>query len=205
LIVGLRRRAPICARQGISNQAFGEAMFAVVSSGGKQYRVEPGSTVVVDRVASEPGASITFDRVLLIGDGDETTVGTPLVAGASVTGTVVREELGPKLVIFKFKQKVKYRRRTGHRQHLTMVRIDQINAEGGSKKRARVKAEPEAEASAPAEASAAAEEKPKARTTRSRAAKPKAEADATASTEEAPEKPKRRSPARTAKAQKAKE
>ena len=184
-------------------------MFAVVSSGGKQYRVEAGSTVVVDRVASEPGASITFDRVLLIGDGDETTIGTPLVAGASVSGTVVGEELGPKLVIFKFKQKVKYRRRTGHRQHLTLVRIDEINAEGASKKRARAKAEPEANAEASAEASAPVAEKPKARTTRTRAAKPKPEAEASApssaSAEEAAEKPARRAPARTAKAQKAKE
>ena len=180
-------------------------MYAVVTTGGKQYRVEAGSELLIEKLAADQGASVTFDRVLLVGDGDDVTVGTPLVAGASVTGTVLREERGPKIVIFKFKQKVKYRRRTGHRQHLTMVRIDEINAEGGSKKRARAKAEPEAEASAPAEASAAAEEKPKARTTRSRAAKPKAEADATASTEEAPEKPKRRSPARTAKAQKAKE
>jgi large subunit ribosomal protein L21 len=176
-------------------------MFAVVSSGGKQFRVEPGSTVLVDRLASEPGASITFDRVLLIGDGDETTVGTPVVAGASVSGTVLSEELGPKLVIFKFKQKVKYRRRTGHRQHLTLVRIDEINAEGRSKGRAKAKAEPE-EVTAKAEASAPTEEKPKARTTRARAAKPKAEAaQPSASSEEAaPEQPKRRAPARAKKA-----
>jgi len=133
-------------------------MFAVVSSGGKQYRVEPGSTVLVDRVATEPGASITFDRVLLIGDGDSTTVGTPLVSGATVSGTVVREELGPKLVIFKFKQKVKYRRRTGHRQHLSLVRIDEITADGRT-----VKAESPAKAEAPAKADteAKAEGKPK--------------------------------------------
>jgi len=181
-------------------------MFAVVSSGGKQYRVEPGSTVVVDRVASDPGSSITFDRVLLIGDGDETTVGSPLVAGASVSGTVLGEELGPKLVIFKFKQKVKYRRRTGHRQHLTAVRIDEINAAGKPPAKSRAKAEPEGkvEASAPSEASAPVEEaKPKARATRSRA-KPKAEAAAeSASSAEAPEKPKRRAPARARKAEQA--
>jgi large subunit ribosomal protein L21 len=171
-------------------------MFAVVSSGGKQYRVEPGSTVVVDRLATEPGASITFDRVLLIGDGDETTIGTPVVSGASVSGTVLGEELGPKLVIFKFKQKVKYRRRTGHRQHLTMVRIDEISAQGRSK--AKAKAEPQAKA---AEPSAPAEEKPKPRTTRARTAKPKTEASA--SSGEAAEKPKRRAPATAKKADKA--
>jgi large subunit ribosomal protein L21 len=102
-------------------------MYAVVSSGGKQYRVEAGSTLILERLDGEPGASYTFDRVLLIGDGDEVTVGTPVVAGASVSATVLGEELGPKLVIFKFKQKVKYRRRTGHRQHLTRVRIDAIH------------------------------------------------------------------------------
>ena len=153
-------------------------MFAVVSSGGKQYRVEPGSTVLVDRVATEPGASITFDRVLLIGDGDSTTVGTPLVSGASVSGTVVREELGPKLVIFKFKQKVKYRRRTGHRQHLSLVRIDEITADGRTvKAEAPAKAEPKAKA----EPNAKAEPKPK-RATRS---KPAAEAEAATATTEA--------------------
>ena len=105
-------------------------MYAVVSSGGKQYRVEAGSTLTLERVGSEPGASFTFDRVLLIGDGDAVTVGTPTVSGASVSATVLGEALGPKLVIFKFKQKVKYRRRTGHRQHLTRVRIDAINPTG---------------------------------------------------------------------------
>ena len=185
-------------------------MFAVVSSGGKQYRVEPGNTVLVDRVASEPGASITFDRVLLIGDGDETTVGTPLVSGASVSGTVLSEELGPKLVIFKFKQKVKYRRRTGHRQHLTVVRIDEINADGRSKAKAKAAPEPEATPEATeqvAQASAPAKEKPKARTTRARAAKPKAaEAEASTPSEEAaPQKPKRRAPAKAKQAETAEE
>lgn len=102
-------------------------MYAVVSSGGKQYRVEAGSTLTLERLDGEPGTSFTFDRVLLIGDGDEVTVGTPIVAGASVSATVLGEALGPKLVIFKFKQKVKYRRRTGHRQHLTRVRVDEIH------------------------------------------------------------------------------
>lgn len=117
-------------------------MYAVVSSGGKQYRVEAGSELIVERIAGEPGASVTFDRVLLIGDGDDVTVGTPTVSGASVSGTLLGEELGPKLVIFKFKQKVKYRRRTGHRQHLVRVRIDEINASGKRSSRA---AEPKAD------------------------------------------------------------
>jgi large subunit ribosomal protein L21 len=72
--------------------------------------------------------------VLLVGDGDETTIGTPTVAGATVSATVLGEERGPKLVIFKFKQKVKYRRHTGHRQHLTRVRIDEITRDGRTAK-----------------------------------------------------------------------
>jgi large subunit ribosomal protein L21 len=133
-------------------------MYAVVSSGGKQYRVEPGGTLIVERLAADAGASITFDRVLLVGDGEGITVGTPTVSGATVSGTVIGEELGPKIVIFKYKQKVKYRRRTGHRQHLTRVRIDGITANG------RTESAPEAK---PAKARA-----PKAKTaaTRSRAA-----------------------------------
>lgn len=118
-------------------------MYAVVSSGGKQYRVEPGSTLIVERLAADAGAAITFDRVLLVGDGDAVTVGTPTVSGATVSGTVLGDELGPKLVIFKYKQKVKYRRRTGHRQHHTRVRIDGITANG------RTESAPEAEAAKP--------------------------------------------------------
>ena len=162
-------------------------MYAVVSSGGKQYRVEAGSTLTLERVGSEPGASFIFDRVLLIGDGDAVTVGTPTVSGASVSATVLGEALGPKLVIFKFKQKVKYRRRTGHRQHLTRVRIDAINQTGVTQPRpagrpasgrpaagaaGEVKApRPRAARSRAAAEPAAAPGKPRAR----RVAKPKAE------------------------------
>jgi large subunit ribosomal protein L21 len=165
-------------------------MYAVLSSGGKQYRVEAGTTLMLEQLDGEPGvagAQVTFDRVLLIGDGEDVTIGTPTVAGASVSATVLGEALGPKLVIFKFKQKVKYRRRTGHRQHMTRVRIDAINPTT-PKKAAKPRAEAdEAPVAAAAEKKAAphaarartkkvadaepAPEKPKAR----RAAKPKAE------------------------------
>jgi len=105
-------------------------MYAVLMTGGKQYRVEAGSTLVVEKVGGEPGSSVTFERILLVGDGDAVTVGSPTVAGASVSATVLGEALGPKIVVFKFKQKVKYRRRTGHRQHLTRLRIDSISSDG---------------------------------------------------------------------------
>jgi large subunit ribosomal protein L21 len=103
-------------------------MYAVVTSGGKQYRVEAGTELALERLAAEPGSTVTFDRVLLVGDGDQVRVGTPLVEGATVRGTVIGDARGPKLVIYKFRQKVKYRRRTGHRQELTRVRIDAIDS-----------------------------------------------------------------------------
>ncbi len=105
-------------------------MYAVVKTGGKQYRVTAGATLFVEKLDGEPGSTVTFDRVLLVGDDEKVMVGTPTVSGASVQGTVVGAVRGPKLVVFKFKQKVKYRRRTGHRQQLTQVRIDSISAEG---------------------------------------------------------------------------
>lgn len=188
-------------------------MYAVVSSGGKQYRVEPGTTLTMERNGAEPGASLTFDRVLLIGDGDQVTVGTPVVPGASVSATVLGEELGPKLVIFKFKQKVKYRRRTGHRQKLMRVRIDEISAGGAKAGRAEATAEkarpePKAEtetAKPQAEASAQAEPvKPRSR----RTAKLRAEAEPKASvrgeTAEETPRPRARRAAKP-KAEKAKE
>ncbi len=172
-------------------------MYAVVTTGGKQYRVEAGSELVIERLAEEAGASVTFDRVLLIGDGEAITIGTPTVDGASVSGTVLREELGPKLIIFKFKQKATYRRTRGHRQHLVRVRIDEINASG--KKAAKAdkaqpeKAEPEKAEPEKKSASASATTDDSAKPARARKpAAAKADADATA-------KPAaRRSPAKKA-------
>ena len=105
-------------------------MYAVVITGGKQYRVEAGTELTIERLAADAGSSVTFDRVLFVGDGDTVTVGTPTVDDATVSATVLGETLGPKLRIFKFKQKVEYRRTTGHRQHFTRVRIHQISASG---------------------------------------------------------------------------
>ena len=116
-------------------------MYAVVSTGGKQYRVEAGNELVVERVPGDAGDAITFDRVLLIGDGEAVTVGTPVVEGATVSGTVLGEALGPKLIVFKFKQKATYRRKNGHRQHLTRVRIDEISAGSTRGTGAKAKAE----------------------------------------------------------------
>lgn len=164
-------------------------MYAVLSSGGKQYRVEAGTTLMLERLdgqPGEPGAQVTFDRVLMIGDGDDVTIGTPTVAGASVSATILGEALGPKLVIFKFKQKVKYRRRTGHRQHMTRVRIDAINPTAAKKPAARAKAD---QAEAPVEAKKAAPRAAKPRAPRAK----KAASDTASDTAEPPaEKPRAR-------------
>jgi large subunit ribosomal protein L21 len=173
-------------------------MYAVVTTGGKQYRVEAGSELIVERLAVEPGAAVTFDRVLLVGDGDAVTVGTPTVDGASVSGTVIGEQLGPKLVIFKFKQKVKYRRTNGHRQHLTRVRIDEISAGG---KRSTAPADTEEAPAKPArarKAAASAEAEAPTKPTRTRkAAAPTAEAKAS----EAKPAPRRRTTTKKAQAE----
>ncbi|MGZ6213677.1 MAG: 50S ribosomal protein L21 [Candidatus Limnocylindria bacterium] len=172
-------------------------MYAVLSSGGKQYRVEAGSTLILERLdgrPGEPGAAVTFDRILLIGDGDDVTIGTPTVAGASVSATVIGEALGPKLVIFKFKQKVKYRRRTGHRQHMTRVRIDAINPTEAKKPAAKAKAQAAVDASeAPAEAKKAAPRTAKPRAKKAAAAEPAAKpARKPAAEKPAAEKPRAR-------------
>jgi large subunit ribosomal protein L21 len=105
-------------------------MYAVIQTGGKQYRVEPGKTVMVEKLAGDSGAKIVFDEVLLVssGDGGSVTVGKPLVSGAKVTAEIVEQTRGDKLVVFKFRRRKNYVRRNGHRQDMTMVKIGDIQA-----------------------------------------------------------------------------
>ena len=100
-------------------------MYAVIKTGGKQYRVAKDAVIKVERLDGEVGASVTFPEVLMLG-GDSPVVGTPTVAGASVTATVLEQTRGEKLIIFKKRRRKNYRRRNGHRQHLTVVRIADI-------------------------------------------------------------------------------
>ena len=100
-------------------------MYAVIKTGGKQYRVAKNEVIKVERLDGEVGASVTFPEVLMVG-GDSPVVGTPTVAGASVTGTVLEQAKGEKIFIFKKRRRKNYRRRTGHRQMLTVVRIADI-------------------------------------------------------------------------------
>ena len=101
-------------------------MYAVIESGGKQYRVEVGTELEVELLDVEPGQALTLDRVLLIGDDDETAIGRPLVANASVEAEVLRQDRGPKLIVFKYRPKARRRVQKGHRQEHTILRITDV-------------------------------------------------------------------------------
>jgi large subunit ribosomal protein L21 len=102
-------------------------MYAIVETGGKQYRVSPGDTIAVERLDGEPGDTLDLDNVLLVsGEGSETRLGTPGVKGAVVKAEVVEHARAEKVIVFRYKSKVRYRRKTGHRQPLTRLRITDI-------------------------------------------------------------------------------
>lgn len=105
-------------------------MYAVIQTGGKQYRAEPGQTLWVEKLEGDAGTKVTFDQVLLVapGEGKDVAIGAPTVAGAKVTGEIVEQGLGEKLVVFKFRRRKNYVRKTGHRQELTAVKIESIVA-----------------------------------------------------------------------------
>ncbi len=107
-------------------------MFAVIKSGGKQYKVSVGETLEVDRLHVEDGTQITFDEVLLISDENTTMIGAPYVENAQVLATAVKQKRGKKIIVFKYKSKKRYRHRRGHRQELTVLSIDDIIADGKS-------------------------------------------------------------------------
>ena len=103
-------------------------MFAVIRTGGKQYRVAPESILKVEKLEAEAGSTVTFSDVLMVGSEGSVTVGAPLVAGATVTATVVAQDRLAKVIIFKKRRRQNSRRKNGHRQHVTVLRIEAINA-----------------------------------------------------------------------------
>ncbi len=118
-------------------------MFAVIKTGGKQYRVAPDDVLVVEKLAGDSGAAIEFKDVLMIGEeGKAPTVGTPLIDKAAVFGEVVRQTRGEKIIIFKKRRRQNSRRKNGHRQDLTLVKITAISATGTKPKAAAKKAAP---------------------------------------------------------------
>ena len=107
-------------------------MYAVIETGGKQYRVEVGTELAVERLDAEPGESITLDRVLLVADGDATAIGRPVVAEASVSAEVVRQDLADKVIVFKYRPKARHRSKRGHRQQRTILRVTDVTLNGRS-------------------------------------------------------------------------
>lgn len=123
-------------------------MFAILKTGGKQYRVAENDVIVVERLGGEAGDSVTFEDVLMVGDGDKLETGAPLVSGATVAGELLEQARGDKILIFKKKRRKNHRRLRGHRQDLSVVRITEILT-GGKKpsgKKAAKKAAPKPEA-----------------------------------------------------------
>jgi large subunit ribosomal protein L21 len=119
-------------------------MYAVIETGGKQYRVEVGTELQVELLDVEPGKTITLDRVLLVADGDTSSIGRPLVADAAVSAEVVRQIRGEKLISFKYRPKARSRVKKGHRQELTVLRISDITLDGKSAAKSVMKSEDDA-------------------------------------------------------------
>ena len=133
-------------------------MYALVKTGGKQYRVAKDDKILVERISADEGAEIILDDIIMLGDGDKVTVGTPRVDGAAVSAKVVRQTRGPKIIIFRRKRRKNHRRTQGHRQDLTLLQITGIAENGASLKPKAApakKAAPKAEAkTAPKKAAA---------------------------------------------------
>ena len=103
-------------------------MYAIIETGGKQYRVQEGDVLRLDRLPAEDNETVVFDRVLAVKQGDEFRIGTPVVEGARVTGRVLGHGRDRKVIVFKYRPKVNYRRKRGHRQAFTRVKIERIEA-----------------------------------------------------------------------------
>lgn len=167
-------------------------MYAVIKTGGKQYRVREGDTLRVEKLAAEAGAKIQFDQVLMVGEGDKVKIGAPYLAGSQVSATVIGQGRGAKIKIVKFKRRKNYLRQNGHRQAFTEVEITKI---GGAPRAAapqpEAKSTPEPKAESKTQADAKAKAEPKAK------AAPKAKAKAAAKPQaKAPAKAKAKAPAK---------
>jgi len=166
-------------------------MYAVIKTGGKQYRVREGDTLRVEKLAAETGAKVRFDQVLMVGEGDKVAVGAPFLAGSQVSATVIRQGRADKIKVVKFKRRKNYLRQKGHRQAFTEVEITKIGAAAKAaeakpeaKSAVKPKAEPKPKAAAKPEVAAKPEAEPKAKAAPESeakvAAKPKAKAPAKA-------------------------
>ena len=126
-------------------------MYALVKTGGKQYRVSKDDTILVERIAAEEGAEVILHDIVMLGDGDKVIIGTPKVDGAAVSATVVRRTRGSKIIIFRRKRRKNHRRTQGHRQDLTLLKINEISEDAKKLKSAKPavkKAAPKADVAA---------------------------------------------------------
>jgi len=126
-------------------------MYAVIQTGGKQYKVAKDDVFTVEKLAGEAGATVEFDKVLLVGDGDKATVGAPIVSGATVAAEIIEQTRGDKVVVFKKKRRQNYRRRNGHRQDLTLLRVTEILTDGEKPSKAKAAPKPKKAEEKPAE------------------------------------------------------
>jgi large subunit ribosomal protein L21 len=131
-------------------------MYAVIKTGGKQYKVAAGDYLKVEKLDGDVGSKVVIDKILMVADGDNVTIGSPLVAGAKVNATVLSHGKGDKVMIFKFHRRKHYRKTQGHRQSYTEIQIDDINGKGAAKAEAKPAAAKEAVAKKPAAKKAAA-------------------------------------------------
>jgi large subunit ribosomal protein L21 len=165
-------------------------MYAVVNSGGKQYKVQQGDLLRVEKLSGDVGSPVTFDRVMMYSDGESVSVGQPLLDSVAVEGHIVEQGKAKKIIVFKYKRRKRFRRKNGHRQEFTAVLIDSIKAKGtksakAAEAEAAAEAKPEAEAAIEAKAEAVAAAKP----AEAQEAAPKKEvAKETAAKKAAPEK-----------------
>ena len=127
-------------------------MYALVKTGGKQYRVAKDDTILVERIAAEEGAEVILDEVVMLGDGDKVTIGTPRVEGAAVSATVMSQTRGPKIIIFRRKRRKNHRRTQGHRQDLTLLKINAVAEDAKSLAKPAAKKAAAKKAAAPAAA-----------------------------------------------------
>ena len=175
-------------------------MYAVVNTGGKQYKVRQGEVLRVEKLSGEIGSPVTFDRVLMFSDGENVSIGQPVLDGVSVEGHIVEQGKAKKIIVFKYKRRKRFRRKKGHRQEFTAVQIDSINAKDtkaakGVEPKAEAKAEikePKTEKAAPkketakkAETKKAAPKKETAKKTETKKAAPKKETAKKAETKKA--------------------
>ena len=180
-------------------------MYALVRTGGKQYRVAKDDTILVERIAADEGAEVILDDIVMLGDGDKVTIGTPRVEGAAVSATVVSQTRGPKIIIFRRKRRKNHRRTQGHRQDLTLLKINAIAEDGKSLKpkaapAKKAAAKEEAAPKAAAKKAAAKKAAPKAAAKKAAAKKaaPKAEAKKAAAKKAAPKAEAKAAPKKAA-------